>query len=199
MRELRPSRHISQVLGTVEVKMTEPTLDEIKKTLEEKYHREFKIKTSELPFLAEYEARYDFITDEIIVGHGIRGTRRLVDIAHEVGHKLDFDEAKRKGKPLEITPERALEFECEAYNRGLEAAKLFNVEDSFIKTWRRDLFPICVPCECPPPGDDKVACGMPFSVGPKEKYDYSLEEFGKLVAEYVKTGKWIECKSRKEE
>jgi len=168
----------------------ELTLLEIATILREKFGRDFRLRTEPLPFTAEYEARYDPDRDEVIVGRGLRGIHRLSTIAHEAGHKLAADEAKKEGKEYKKTRETALRVECDGWEQGLAAADVLGVRDYYVERWRRSIFPICVPCECPPPGDDKIACGKPFSVGDKPEDTYTGKQFIELLNEYKKTGKW---------
>jgi hypothetical protein len=165
------------------------TLAELRRMLEEKYQRPFAIKTEPLPFISEYDARYDPASDTIFIGRELRGKARLVALSHEVGHKLHIDELKAQGKPVLRTRETAREQECEAYKRGLEVADMLGVKQEFIRKWRGDIFPLAIPAFCPPPGDDKIGCGQPFTVK-AEGGTYTGPEFARLLRRYVETGRW---------
>lgn len=168
--------------------MSEQRLREISEILERKYNRPFKLKIED-PDLIGHELAYDPNTDEILMDKFIEDDFMLASIAHEVGHKLHVDELKKEGR-FEIKEDMALEYECEAYKRGLEAAETLNVKGEFIRNWRRSWQPLCIPCECPAPGDDKLAGGKEiFSIG-RIASDYTPQQFGGLMKAYIRTGKW---------
>jgi len=123
------------------------SLREIERELEEKYKRPFKIRTYYEEPLGN-SAEYVPEEDTIYIGRGIRGCRRLLIIAHEVGHKLQWDELRQKiGEPLPRRPE----LECDAWHRGLKLAEEWGVKDKYIEHWRDDIF--LGVSSCAPPGD----------------------------------------------
>lgn len=130
-------------------------------------------------------AYYDWETDTIVLNKNLSGKVRLTSLAHEIGHKKHFDELRKKGVSIEA--KRTVENECEAWKRGLEIAKELDVVEAYKTRWRETWFPLSVICVCPFPGDDKMPSG--FSIG--KNAQYSSEEWGKLMKEYVKTGKWL--------
>ena len=130
-------------------------------------------------------SHYDWETDTIVLNKYLSGKVRLVTLAHEIGHKRHFDELVEKELPLIKKGKWRVETECEAWKRGLPVAKELNVVEKYRQSWRSDWFPLPVVQECPFPGDDRVPHA---SVGKGQ--EYSFQEWGSLIKEYVRTGKW---------
>lgn len=130
-------------------------------------------------------SEYDLETDTIVIYRYLSGKPRLVVFAHELGHKLHIDDLKRKGLPLTTEGKARIVNECEAWKRGLSIAKELGVVEAYRDHWRGDWFPLPVVQECPFPGDDRVPHA---SIGKDQ--EYSFQEWGRLIKEYIKTGKW---------
>lgn len=122
-------------------------------------------------------------SDIIWLNRYLSGKARLATFAHEMGHKRFWDETEVGiGEDTEIK----IWHECEAWKRGLPIAKELGVLETYRAYWRRDWLPLPVVQECPFPGDDKV----PSLVTVGKDGDYSLLEWGNLLKEYFRTGKW---------
>jgi len=182
----------SEISGERESK----TLAEIKKESEEKLRREIKIRTlkpDEMPLAAE--AYYDPENDEIILSRSVVRKARLVDVAHEIGHKIHFDELKEKREPIPRKPES----ECSAWVKGRDLARQWGVENLYLKRWRDlQVFGLA---GCYPP-EDKPPC-KPHEIAHKPTGEvivsYTPKEFFKLQKEYAKTGIWPDPRVRCEE
>ena len=130
---------------------------------------------------------YDWREDIIYLLKYLSGKARLSTLAHEIGHKRYIDELRRREGPILYSKEQKLEHECESWKRELPVAQELDVVEIYRKDWRQFQPPFSlVVCECPFPGDDKVPH---VSIGKGQ--EYSFEEWGNLMKEYVKTGKWL--------